>query len=274
MTTDKLKKSLQGLRKKNLIVNLSGSRQDARFVTVKGYAITDETMRNAYKWYKERDEIRFTRAPDTPAEIIEEVPISHSEVPISHLQVPISHFDTPSEQGFCPTYPVKKPEEGTQLFTQASHPSGAPQKDQEMNRFEDEWLESKDPEDDFMAPKKSERHKRVAPSTRLLELFWDHWVVVREKRRNLASPWSAKSAFQTNLKALLKLHTEEEIAEMIEVFFRMVDAGQVALRSPELWKDFWNNRAKAEQIIRQKTESTKTVDTKDQLEKFRRRVNQ
>lgn len=112
-------------------------------------------------------------------------------------------------------------------------------------RYEDSWSVPKDEVDDFDRSRESrEQPKRPKrPAARLTDLFWDCWTVSREKRVDLSIPWSVKRIFASNLKRLLEEHTEDEVAEMIRVFFRKVDTRALVLRNPELWKDFWYNRA-------------------------------
>ena len=66
----------------------------------------------------------------------------------------------------------------------------------------------------------------------------------------LSTPWATKGVFLIRMQGLLDEHTEAEIAEMIRIFFRGVAVGQWPLKSEELWKDFWYQRAKCAKIMR------------------------
>lgn len=290
MSADKLKRALRGLRSKNLMVDITGSTVDARFFTIKGYAIPLGVMLDAYEWYKSRQDIRFTRVEitvenlvDNESESFTKVRNPHLQVQNPHFEVRNPHFDTPSDQGFYPTYPVNKPGEQTQLFTQRPSPSGPSSLSEgDPMRYEDEWSVPKDevgdkrklPPDDFSVPKEAlERRERpTAATSRLADLFHAEWTIARQQRKMLAVPWSSKQAFLARLKDLLKDHSEEEITEMIVVFFRMVLAGQVTLKSTELWKDFWNVRGKVASIARQRV-TTIDADSQRELERWRKRVH-
>lgn len=291
MSADKLKRSLRGLRSKGLMIDVTGSTIDARFFTIKGYAIPKSVMSDAEEWYVSRQDIRFTRVPDTVEDLVDnetdsftKVRNPHPEVRNTHLQVRNPHFDPPSDLGFCPTYPVNKPGEETQLFTQRPSPSG-PSSFQEGDsmRYEDEWSVPKDSapgkpskrpaDDDFSVPKeaKEKRERPTAATSRLAELFHAEWTIARQQRKMLAVPWSSKQAFLARLKDLLNDHSEEEVVEMIVTFYRMVLSGQVTLKSTELWKDFWNARGKVHQISRQRV-TTIDSDSQKELERWRKRV--
>jgi len=292
MTTNKLKHALSGLRKKNLLTTLNGSSVDARFFTVKGYAIHMYVMEEVVYWYQSRADIRFTRVPDTVENFVDKetetftkVRDPHFEVRDPHSRVRDPHFDTPSEQGFYTTYPSNKPEEITQLFTQRPSPSGTSLlSGEDPLRYEDEWSLPKDSvpgksakrpaEDSFDVPKEEtqKRERPTAATSRMADLFHAEWSIARQERRMLAVPWSSKTAFLVRLKDLLKDHTEEEIAEMIVVFFRMVLSGQVTLKSTELWKDFWNCRGKVASIAMQRVTIIDS-DSQKELERWRKRVN-
>jgi hypothetical protein len=76
------------------------------------------------------------------------------------------------------------------------------------------------------------------------------------------------------MKSLLETHSEEEISEMIEIFFRMVDAGQISLKADELWKDFWYNRGRLQKIASQSSDKPVVATSdKSELERFRERMN-
>lgn len=292
MSPDKLKRALRGLRKKGLMTDVTGSTVDARFFTVKGYAIPLSVMEDAYSWYQSRHDIRFTRVPDTVEYLVDnatddftKVRIPHSRVQNPHFGVRNPHFDPPSDLGFYPTYPVNKPGEETQLFTQRPSPSGpsSHQLEEPMN-YEDEWEIPADERevskkrtresDSFDVPKESllKRARPAAASTRLADFFHAEWSAAREQRTMLAVPWSAKQAFLARLNDLLKDHSEVEITEMISVFFRMVLSGQVTLKSTELWKDFWNSRGRVFDIAKQRI-TTVDADSQKELERWRKRVN-
>ena len=187
LSLNRLKKALSNLRRKGLIVDIPGSKTDARFLTVKGYAVTINVMEEAKEWYLARNDVRFQRAPDTLEGL--EVPEGNSQVPERNFEVPERNFDTTSEQGFCPTYPYKEPEKETQLFTQTDRPAGAPSGKEEMN-FEDEWSVPKEE----LEKKKAKR--TPSGTNAVCDLFYDEWSKARIQRKSLAIPWSRKMAFQ------------------------------------------------------------------------------
>ena len=59
---------------------------------------------------------------------------------------------------------------------------------------------------------------------------------------------------------------------MVRTFFRMVLAGQIPLKSDDLWKDFWNNRGKIIKVVNQKSASKPSGDPESDLERWRKRV--
>jgi hypothetical protein len=76
------------------------------------------------------------------------------------------------------------------------------------------------------------------------------------------------------MKSLLETHSEEQISEMIDIFFRLIDSGQVPLKADELWKDFWYNRGRLQKIATQTSEKPSVAnDDKSELERFRERMN-
>jgi hypothetical protein len=291
MSVNKLKKALAGLRKRRMIVNLEGSQNSALFVSTKGYGIPEGVMYSAYWWYKDREDIRFTRAPNTPEELISdseleipEVPNPHSEVPNPHSEVPEWHLGfciSPDQSAEIAIYPYKEPEKNTQLFTQGTTLSGSSLKKDKNLRYEDEWSipsdakpvrSAKKPVDDFAIPKEAREKKSrpTVPSSRLTDMFFDEWSKARITKVSLSVPWNSKRVFQNQLNKLLEVHTEEEIASSMKVFFRMVLAGQVTLKSDELWKDFWNNRGRAVKISRQQNTAV-TADQEEELRRWRER---
>jgi len=169
---------------------------------------------------------------------------------------------SPDQSAEIAIYPYKEPEKNTQLFTQGTTLSGSSLKKDKNLRYEDEWSipsdakpvrSAKKPVDDFAIPKEAREKKSrpTVPSSRLTDMFFDEWSKARITKVSLSVPWNSKRVFQNQLNKLLEVHTEEEIASSMKVFFRMVLAGQVTLKSDELWKDFWNNRGRAVKISRQ-----------------------
>jgi hypothetical protein len=285
MSLGRLKKALVGLRKRLMVVNMEGSTATPLYGAVRGYGVPEEVMYHAYQWYKEREDIRFLKAPKDASGILEDANGIVDDAS-GNFEDASGIVDTPSEQGFCVTYPCNKPEENTQLFTQRTPPSGTSlvllsKKDSQVN-YEDEWSVPKDAKpvrskkretDDFSVPKEAREKKprSTATTTRLAESFYVEWTKAREVKRMLPLPWSSKQAFYARMKDLLKSHSEEQITEMFKVFFRMVLAGRINPKGDELWKDFWNNRAAVANTARMK-EQALPADQQAELENWRKRM--
>jgi hypothetical protein len=272
MSHSSLRKTLSRLRKAGLIVPVSGS-VDERFSNVKGYGIPEHVMEECQQWYQDRHEMVYMRVPNTLEEIsdeVENVTNSHNHVTGGHIDVTNSHIDNALTSTFALHTHVYTRED-THLLTDRSRPSVVPRKDD--MKYEDEWSASKD-KDDFDVPK--EVKKKPAPSygpnMRLTIHFEKKWMQSRETRLNLAVPWSVQKVFQARMKALLSQHSEKEIETMIDVFFRMVDGGQIPLKSDELWKDFWYNRGRLYKISTQTTDRSVVVDNKEELRRFKERM--
>ena len=75
------------------------------------------------------------------------------------------------------------------------------------------------------------------------------------------------------LNALLTEHPEADVEGMIDVFFRLIDSGQLSPKSDELWKDFLYNKGKLYKIFSQSSERAAPTDDKSELQKFRERLN-
>lgn len=274
MTHSNLRKTLSRLRKVGLVVTMDGS-IDERFSNIRGYGVPQHVMEECQEWYQDRHEMVYMRVPNTPEELsdeVENVTNSHTGVTTGHIDVTNSHIDNALTSTFT-LHTHTYTRERTHLLTDRSRPSVVPSEDNV--RYEDEWSAEKDANDDFAVPK--EVKKKAAPSygpnMRLTIYFEKKWMESREKRVNLSVPWSVQKVFQARLKALLSQHSEKEIESMIDVFYRLVDSGQVPLKSDELWKDFWYNRGRLYKVVTQTTDRSVTVDEKEELRRFREKMD-
>jgi hypothetical protein len=285
MTIGRLKKALVGLRKRRMVVNMEGSTATPLYGAVKGYGVPEGVMYNAYQWYKEREDIRFLKAPKDASSIVND-----SDGILNDSDGIVDDSDgivgTPSELGFRDTYPCNKPGENTQLFTQSTPPSGShsvltSKKDLDV-KYEDEWSVPKDakpvrskkpPVDEFLVPKDSHEGKvrPTSPVKNLADEFYAQWTQAREVKTMLPVPWSSKQAFYARMKDLLGTHSEEQIIEMFKTFFRMVLAGRINPKGNELWKDFWNNRASIATSARMSTKEV-PADQQTELENWRKKI--
>jgi hypothetical protein len=160
--------------------------------------------------------------------------------------------------------------------TRCAEGAATPGEEELAMRSDDGWASPKDSLDDFDVPRDNPKKGSgsVAPSTKVLNLFYELWVHSRTARKNLAYPWSMKTVFQARIKQLISEQGLDLTLEMVRVFFRLVDTGQVVLKSDDLWKDFWFNRAKLEGIARKKSGSSReaVLDQESELERFRQMV--
>lgn len=266
-----IRKVLSGLRKKGFLIDLDGS-VDERFSHIKGYGIPPEIMEDCQKWYSDRQDMVYMKVPNTVENLTEDVPCGNTDVTYGNINVTYGNIDTSLTCGFTLHTPYITREE-THLLTDGSRPSVAPRKDH--MRYEDEWGAPKKEPDDFDVPKEMKKKPApvYGPNTRLTIYFENKWMEAREKRVGLAVPWSVQKIFQANMKSLLTQHSEEDIQRMIDVFFRLIDSGQVALKSDELWRDFWYNKGRLYKIVSQTTERESTVDEEAELKRFRERMN-
>lgn len=149
-------------------------------------------------------------------------------------------------------------------------------------RYEDEWSVPKDERpmprrqetDDFDVPREAKESPETyrRPSSRVMDVFWDLWVESREKRTNLAVPWSTKMIAQRQFNILLKKYPEPELTEMVRIFFRQIDAGQIALKSTDLWKDFLYHQGRLYQILKSTKPVSQEQDVEAELERFKRMI--
>lgn len=130
---------------------------------------------------------------------------------------------------------------------------------------EDElWASSGDEDDGFSAPAHEERPvRRKAPTSRLADEFYDRWLTTRKTRPTLPLPWSNKAAFLATMKRLLTDHTEAEVVAMFDAFFAAVAAGTARMGSPELWRDFLNNRAAAWKSVQAASGGASNTEERD-----------
>ena len=310
-----LRKTLHSLRNKDLIVNLNGSSVDNRFMMTRGYGIPEHVMASCKEWYEERQEMVYTRVPNTIEEIVDineidiKPPLTNDPVEtpkmfyMEHECSTGEHGCSTGEHG-CSIWNICNPvsreftlhthintqiktRDTTQLLTDDSRPPVAPLSfsGEDMN-YEDEWSSSKEDMDrvrskkevdSFNVPRevREKQKPQQGPVNRLVGKFQKKWEVSREKRLNLSVPWSVRKITQANMKKLLETHSEDEVSEMIDVFFRMIDSGQIPLKAPELWKDFWYNRAKLFKLAKERMVAVEPVfDSQAELESFRRRLEQ
>lgn len=278
-----LRKAVYNLRKHGLLEVIQGSSSDERFIFYRGYAIPDYVLQDCRSWHPKTDlkitnsdshftpknEVKFLKA-DSPC-----VPTGNKNVPQGNKNVPRGNIRTTLTRTFA-AYSIVKAEEN-----QTSHPSGAryaadtdtqpesTNRNAHLNRYEDDWSVPRE--------ERERRAKRPpAPSTRLANLFYDLWGQVRVTRKGLATPWSVKVAFITRLKGLVEEHGEDRAEEMIRVFFRLIEHGQISLKSEELWKDFWFQRAMLERMAREKAEAPApmSVDADEEMDRLRRMVEE
>lgn len=279
-----LRKTLSRLRKKGLIVNINGS-ADERFTMIKGYGIPEHVMEECKQWYEDRQDMVYTQVPNTIEELDENVTCGHIDVTCGHMHVTSGHIDNAVTCGNTLHTHVYTREK-TQLLTDRSRSSISPTQTEDSMRYEDEWsipkesrskpTRSKSEVDDFSVPREAKEKAApvYGPNMRLTQQFHKCWMVAREKRLNLAVDWSVQKVFMARMKALLETHTEEQISEMIDIFFRLVDSGQVPLKADELWKDFWYNRGRLQKIATQSSDKPAVAnDEKSELERFRERMN-
>lgn len=266
-----IRKVLSSLRKKGFLIDLSGS-ADERFSNIKGYGIPTEVMEDCQQWYSDRQDMVYTKVPNTAEELDENVPCGNTRVLCGNIDVPCGNIDNSLTCGFALHTPYTTLE-GTHLLTDGSRPSVAPRK--EAVRYEDEWNSSKKESDDFDVPKEMKKKPSpvYGPNMRLTIYFENKWMEARERRVGLSIPWSVQKVFQANMKSLLTQHSEEDIQRMIDVFFRLIDSGQVSLKSDELWRDFWYNRGRLHKIASQTAEKSNPVDEAAELQRFRERMN-
>lgn len=249
MSHETLRKTLSRLRKQKLLVDLDGSMVDSRYRGVKGYGIPKWIHSEARDWVSERRDLFYSVPPENAADVTP----GHIFVTPGHTDVTPGHTDLPGIPYAAtvsgPLYPGNNPGEITQHPYGCVPPSGrsAEIDSGDPVRYEDEWSIPKDDFDDFSVSRESKQvpTRQKKPHARLADLFWDCWTVSREKRVDLATPWSVKKIFLANLKRLLTEHTEAEIEEMIRLFFRKVDNRSLVLKNDhaDLWKDFWYNRS-------------------------------
>lgn len=270
MSHGTLRKTLSRLRKKGLVVSVNGSR-DERFSNINGYGIPVPVLEDCQNWYLDRQDMVYTRVPDTIEEL-SDVTTCHNGVTTGHIDVTTGHIDNALTCGFALHTPELTLEE-THLLTDRARPSVATS--EVTLKYEDEWSSAKDEKDDFDVPKEVKKKPKptYGPNMRLTIHFENQWMVSREKRLNLSVPWSVQKVFQARLKTLLTQHSEEEIRQMIDIFFRMVDNGQIPLKSDELWKDFWYNRGRLYKVAIQTTDKSSSGSEEDELQRFKEKMN-
>lgn len=244
-----LKKALQRLRKKGLLVDLPGSANDARFVNVKGYGILPAIPLECIEWTEMREQMLTSRTIYNIEQVFSEVPGSHTEVPGGHSEVPGGHTDNAVTRAFAPHNQGRTKEEPTPL-TRSDRPAGDRRKDPSM-RYQDEWEVPKEERPEKRKGKEPYRK----PSMRLAEVFNDGRDKARAEYPMLSVAWSTKQAFLTRLNELLETHTEEQVAEMIRLFFSLLRSGEVIPRSDDLWRDFWSARGRLDKMVRERERS-------------------
>lgn len=313
MEAPALRKTLSRLRQKALVVNLQGSSSDARFRTIKGYGIPETLLVEMRQWSEDRSTLSFINTPYVREKITPSTaPSSESEhtnsnsdtspentlktesehtnsnsgitpenVTTRHKNVTTRHIDNALTRTFAP-YSRDNQEETENPSGSRNGALRAPSKPRETEmRIEDDWSVPKDE----MTPLREGGRKRnssgsqkppakVAPTTRVVNLFYDLWTEGREQRKGLTYPWSTKLIAVTRFKGLIEEHGEEQTAEMVRIFFRLVSAGKIPLKAEELWKDFWFNRAKLEGMARRNLAAPATAqyDEAAEIERMQRLV--
>ena len=289
MEVGTLRKTLSRLRKKGLLKDLPGSVSDARFRHIKGYGISLDLLKEMRQWSEDKSELSFintpfVRASLTPTEVLEYTntdsdeqakdeseivnvdsgrdtstrPVVTQNVTSGHKNVTTGHVSRALTRTFAAH------NKNNQRTTKQENPSGsldgarrAPserERGQTPMRFEDEWSV---PKDELEASRSGSRKPpaKVSPTTRVTRLFEDLWMDGRQERKSLAYPWSTKTVAMARFKALISEMGEQQTTEMVRIFFRLVSHGQVTLKSEELWKDFWFNRAMLERLYREKADA-------------------
>lgn len=245
-----LKKALQRLRQKSLLVDLPGSANTPRFMGVKGYGVMPEVFIECIDWTEMREPMLRSFRTE---QVFSEVTSGHVEVTSRHVEVTSGHVDNAVTRAFAPHYQVGTKEEPTPL-TRSDRPAGV-RREVDPMRYQDPWD----------VPKEERPEKRKGnqpyrkPSMRLAEVFDNERFKASQSRKMLSTSWSTKQAFLTRLNELLETHTEEQVAEMIRLFFVLLEAGKVIPRAEELWRDFWSNRAQCDRMVRERERSKQPV---------------
>ena len=277
-----IRKALYSLRKKGLLVVLRGSANDTRFMSIRGYAIPVEVMEECQKWYIDRQEMVYTRIPNTAEEMFSTGKNEAEMFPQEHECSPTEHGC--SHGNICnaltcgfPLHTHINTQEKPEILTDVSRPSVAQQEGNEMKES-DGWDAPKERADDFEVPREAKEKpaRTYGPNRRLLDHFYKRWAEVRERRLNLPVCWSVKVIASSNMKSLLSEYSEEQIYAMIDAYYRMVESGQVSIKADDMWRDFWYNRSKAYRIVagQQVTEVDSSSQQKEQeLQRFRQRLN-
>jgi hypothetical protein len=123
----------------------------------------------------------------------------------------------------------------------------------------------KDEVDDFYVPKEAKQKSRpkIGPAPRLVEKFYNEWSIARCQNTTWGVAYNNRAAITKVFKNLLEDHSEQEISEMIVMFFKQALAGRMYLGGQEMWRDFLNNRAEVWRIVRESGTVSKPVALSD-----------
>jgi hypothetical protein len=283
MTHGHLRKVLHGMCKRGLLTRLPGSVVLERYSQTKGFGLPDGFYDELNEYVTAREELSGKNIINIP-NTAEDVYASNADVtagehacslPVTRM-FPTSNMDNPLTRGNAEhsreVVQRKSPLQGWRLPAPLSDPPG----ETPLKTFDDDFSVPKDErgEDTWAASKESKEKppRRTSPTTRLCDHFHNLWLQERVTRRTLSIPWSSKMAFQANLKRLLAdgAYTEEEITEMMNIFFRQI-GNSVQLRSDELWKDFWNNRATLHKMMKNTTRFGLSPELQERADRDRER---
>lgn len=256
MNAPALRKTLERLRTKGLIVNLDS----ARFVKSKGVGIPTSVLDECIQWHADRQRMIYMEAPDCPSECD---PQSQVCDPQSHPCDPQSHRTSHSPSAVRDSRSINKDKarERATSLTAACSPTGCSPEETPGGSVRDQgdgWDQPKDERDDFATPR-DVREKPAPyhrPSTRVYDAFHAAWLVSRQKRTGLALDCSVKAVFFRNINLLLVDFTEDDLLAMVGVFFRQIDNGMLMPKAEELWRDFLWNKATLYRLMKQRTPST------------------
>lgn len=233
-------RALKSLQAKGVITKIPASKPV--------YGISTQVAMEAVSWNVERKDmgafLRAARLPELTVDAAGALPTMAE--PTANIETPTP----PLTRGNAPQRKQERKKEKEENPLKRGDACGAAPCNTEGDPMSDGWdAPSQEEPDTFSVPSDHAKPKRPpAKTTVLCDKFEQEWLTARTQRRMLATPWGSRAAFQANLKKLLKLHTAEEIETMIVVFFRQVVSGGVVPVSDELWKDFWNTRARLAQI--------------------------
>ena len=245
-----------GLVEKGVLVEVPGNN---RYPATRGLSMLPEVAQECAFWADQRNPFDKKQDPTSTTSTCHERQVEVTIVSGSHDTIVRS--TPPLTCGFS-THTPEVPQSDPATYVGDADASHQDRKESMPLNYEDDWDQPNDDDSSWAEPsdRPEKPKRRAAPTSRLAQHFWDEWVECREEYPNLALPWSVKQAFLANLKRLLVTFTEEQLAEQMTQFFRLIRSGKVATRSDELWKDFLTYRGQAVRGVQRKTESVDTDD--------------